>query len=80
MNAKHELTVGKTFEKNIEDALGRFAVSDGNPCGGTGYYEPEESLPYRVLFCDGSECESFATPEEAIASAQSYADEMRAEN
>lgn len=66
-------------EVAIEEALGEFSVSDDSPCGGTGYYEPNEENPYRVLFCDGASCESFKTLEEAVTAATAYAEEMRSE-
>lgn len=69
----------KRTEEAIEAALGELAVSDESPCGGTGYYDQNEELPYRVLFCDGAGCESFKTLEEAVQAAEEYAAEMELE-
>lgn len=65
----------KTFELKIEEALGQFAVSNSNPCGGTGYYDEGEEFPYRVLFSDGVS-ESFESIEGAIEAAESYCEDM----
>lgn len=78
----NEITISvekQRTEEAVEDALGEFAVSNESPCGGTGYYDQNDDLPYRVLFCDGVACESFKTLEEAVEAASAYADEMRLE-
>lgn len=66
------------FESAVELALGCYAVSNSNPCGGTGYYDAGEALPYRVLYSDGCD-ETFASFADAVDSAESYRDEMDAE-
>lgn len=67
------------FEVAIETALGEYACSNDTPCGGTGYVDEEEELPYRVLFCDGVS-ESYATAGEAIQAAEVYAEKMDKES
>lgn len=66
----------KKVEVAVEKALRGHAVSDKNPCGGTGYYDEGEALPFRVLFADGCNCESFATLDGAVDAAGDYAGEM----
>ncbi len=73
------MTTQKQVEEAVEAALRGYAVSQSNPCGGTGYYDEGEAKPYRVLFADGAACESFATLEEAVEAANDYADEMDVE-
>lgn len=70
----------RTDLDRIEEALGDYATTDENPCGGAAYYDEGEAKPWRVLYCDGSIQESFATADEAIAAAESYASEMDAES
>lgn len=64
------------FETAIEKALGEYAVSHDNPCGGTGYVDEGEGFPYRVLFCDGVS-QSYATAKEAIKAAKDYVSEFQ---
>lgn len=68
------------FADRVEKALGPYRVSDWNPCGGTGYVDAGESLPYRVLYCDGADCMSFASASEAIADAAAYCAERESES
>jgi hypothetical protein len=64
----------------IEGALGEYATTSDNPCGGAAYYEEGESKPWRLLYCDGAQSEYFATADEAVDAAESYAEEMDAES
>lgn len=63
----------------IEDALRDYATTDDNPCGGAAHHDADEALPWRLLYCDGSQEDRFATADEAVAAASNYADEMDAE-
>lgn len=71
-------TTNQDFATAIENALEEFACTNDNPCGGTGYHDEGEDLPFRVLYCDGVD-ESFATAEEAIEAAEEYAETARRE-
>lgn len=59
--------------REIRKALGRSAATQKNPCGGCGYYDAEESRPYRVLFSDQAGCESYRTLKVAVAAAKKWA-------
>lgn len=60
----------------IDAAFRSHRTTASNPCGGCGYYDDGESLPWRVHFADGASDESFATLAEAVEAASEYADEM----
>ena len=60
----------------IEAALGDYVTTDNNPCGGAAYYDDGAELPWRLLYCDGSDQDSFATADEAVIAAEGYAAEM----
>lgn len=71
--AEYPRDLAAEFAADIEAALGAYCCTPANPCGGVGYYDAGEPLPYRVLYADGAECERFATADEAIAAAAAYA-------
>ena len=60
----------------IEESLRGYVTTPSNPCGGAAYYDEGEAKPWRLLYCDGCDEESFVTADEAIKAASDYADEM----
>ena len=61
--------------KQIEAAAGDYVASGENPCGLCAYYDEGEPKPWRIA--DDHASERFATPGEAIAGAEAWAEAMR---
>lgn len=62
------------FCRKVREALGEYAASDSNPCGGCGYYDADESNPFRVCFSDAAGCESYSNMSSAISAARAWAE------
>ena len=63
----------------IDRAFGRYRTTNANPCGGCGYYDADETFPWRVHYVDGGSDENFASLDEAIKAAAEYAADMDAD-
>ena len=70
--------------EELERCFAEYRTTHENPCGGSVYYEDEETdlpdesgKPWRVHFADGGSDEHFRSFSEARIAIEAYVEEMR---